>query len=80
MRPVSMRGMTRHDVPFEASARPSAAALARCARGADMMTRGGGCVLGRQSKSATGRLSFADPSSGGRRRVGAERAGLERPG
>ena len=60
----SQRGMKRHDVPFEARARPSAAALARCARGADMVTRGGGCARTSVKKRDGRRLSFADPSSG----------------
>ena len=62
--PVSMRGMTCHDLPFEARARPSAAALARCARGTDMVTRGGGCARTSVKKRDGRRLSFADPSSG----------------
>ena len=64
--PVSffVRRMARHDVPFEAMARPSAAALARCARGADMVTRGGGCARTSVKKRDGRRLSFADPSSG----------------
>ena len=76
----SQRGMKRHDVPFEARARPSAAALARCARGADMVTRGGGRARTSVKKRDGRRLSFADPSSGRKETCRCETSGARATG